>query len=256
MKTLHGKIGLALGGGGAKGLAHIGVIRALEEKNIKINHVAGTSMGAIIGVLFCNGYSSEEIFTMFATEKTKTWFKLDVLKGGLVNLDGVKNLLVKYLKHNDFNKLKIPLKISAVNLNSGRIKIIGKGNNLTDWVIASASVPIAFTPKIINQQTYIDGGILMNLPAEPLSFICDSVIASNVVPDIKNQDIDGAKAVAERVFNLSISQNIRNSKMHCDIFIEPEDINKYSMWDFNKLEEIVELGYNEALSKLKDCNSL
>ncbi len=246
-----GKTGLALGGGGAKGFAHVGVIKALEESNIPIHCVAGTSMGAIIGLLYSAGFDADTIHQKLREEKVWNWFNIDLLKGGLVNLNGVKDILKKQLGHDDFSKLKKPFCITASNLNTGKVKVVSEGTNLSEWVIASCSVPVAFTPTIINEHTYVDGGLFMNLPAEPLMFDCDTVIGSSVVADKKIEKIKNTKDVAERVFNLSIVQNQRISRLYCDIYIETKKLTKYSMWDFNKFDEIVELGYVSAKKKIE-----
>ena len=241
-----GKVGLALGGGGAKGFAHIGVLKVLEEYNIPIHKIAGTSMGSIVGALYCAGYPANEILNMLKDEKIWKWFKIDILSGGLINLNGVKNTLKKYIGHNEFSKLEKPLYVAVSNLNTGKVKVVSEGNMLLDWVIAGSSVPIACSPVKINGFTYVDGGLFMNLPAEPLMFDCDTVIGSNVVADSKVESIHSAKDVAERVFNLSIVQNQRISKLHCDYYIEAKKLTAYSMWDFNKFIEIVDIGYKCA----------
>ncbi|WP_282037117.1 patatin-like phospholipase family protein [Saccharicrinis aurantiacus] len=246
-----GKVGLALGGGGAKGLAHIGVLQAIEEFKIPIDIVSGTSMGSIIGVLYCAGFSPREMLQILHDEKVWNWFKIDLFKGGFVNLNTVEKNLFKHIKHNEFEQLKTPLMIAVSNLHSGKAKVISEGNQLLKWVIASSSVPVIFTPVEINNAHYSDGGIFMNLPSNPLVLNCDTVIGSNVVADSKIDEISNPKDVAERVFNLSIIQNLRISKTYCDYFIEPPTLVDYSMWDFNKMDEIVQLGYYAAKKIIK-----
>jgi len=247
-----GKVGLALGGGGAKGFAHIGVLKALEEYNIVIDKVAGTSMGAIIGVLHCAGFKADDMLQMLKEEKVWNWFKIDLLKGGLVNLNGAKEVLKKQLGHDNFAQLQKPFYVTASNITTGRIKVVSEGSQLFDWVIASSSVPVAFTPAIIDNYTYVDGGLFMNLPSEPLMFDCDMVIGSSVIADKRVNELKNAKDIAERVFNLSIIQNERISKLHCDFCIAVKKLNKFSMWDFNHFDEIVELGYASAKKKIEN----
>jgi len=248
---LLGKVGLALGGGGAKGFAHIGILKALEEYKIPIHKIAGTSMGSIVGALYCAGYSANEILKMLQEEKIWNWFKIDILKGGLVNLNGVKEILRKHIGHDEFSKLKKPFYVAVSNLNSGKVKVISEGNMLLEWIAASCSIPVAFSPVTINNDTYVDGGLFMNLPSDPLMFDCDTVIGSNVIADSKVETIANAKDVAERVFNLSIIQNQRISKLHCDLYIESKKLVNYSMWDFNKFDEIIEIGYKAAKKKIE-----
>lgn len=246
-----GQIGLALGGGGAKGLAHIGLLKALEECRVPIVKIAGTSMGAIVGALHCEGYSADEIKEIFKKEDFRLGFNLDLFHGGLVCLKGLQKLLQKYIVHDSFKGLKKPLYITAVNLHAGKLKVVSQGGNLSDWVAASSSVPIAFSPTKIDGVTYVDGGLLMNLPTEPLMLDCDTVLASNVMPYEKCEDVDGARMVAEKVFVLSIQQNVRRSKTNCDCCFEPPGIADYSMWDFSKMDELVSMGYQDAMRRLE-----
>ena len=236
-------IGIALSGGGARGIAHIGVFKALEEYGIVPNTVAGTSMGAIVGVMYASGLNAEQMTSILKEEKIYKWFKVEWFKPGLLSLAGVKDLLVKHIGHNQFNQLKYPLSISVSNLNSGKGEMINKGQMLMDWVIASASIPIVFTPIEINNNTYVDGGLFHNLPTEALVGECNYIIGSNVNPVSREKKIESAKQVSERVFNLSIAQNVWQSRNYCDFFIEPRNISKYSAWDYFKIDELIEVGY-------------
>lgn len=244
------KIGLALGGGGAKGFAHIGVLKAIDEAGITVDKLAGTSMGAIIGLLYCAGFSADEILTMLHKEKIWNWFKIDFRNGGLVNLNGVKKRLENYIKHDRFDLLQKRFFVTATNLNTGRVKVAGAGNQLIDWVIASTSIPVAFAPVHLNGSVFVDGGLFMNLPVEALNFDCDVVIGSNVIGDQKVEHIHGVRDIAERVLDLCAIQNQRNSKVYCDLCIEPNELEQFSVWDFDKFEEIVEIGYQTAKKDL------
>ncbi len=239
-------IGIALSGGGARGIAHIGVLKALEENNIKPDIVAGTSMGAIVGVLYAAGLKANEINTLFKEEKIYKWFKVEWFRPGLLSLAGVKDLLLKNIGHNEFDKLQRPFSLAVSNLNTGKGEIIRKGGQLTEWVIASAGVPIIFTPVEINGFTYVDGGLFHNLPAEPLVGECNYIIGSNVNPISREEKIESAKQVGERVFHLSIAQNVWQSRNYCDFFIEPRNLVKFSPWDYFKIDELIQIGYKAA----------
>lgn len=239
-------IGIALSGGGARGIAHIGVLKALEEHNIEPAFIAGTSMGAIVGVLYAAGFKADEIAAVIKDEKIYKWFKVEWFRPGFLSLAGVKDLLLKYVGHSEFAKLKKPFSVAVSNLNTGKGEIVNKGEDLMDWVIASASVPIVFTPVQINGFTYVDGGLFHNLPAEALVGTCSYIIGSNVNPVSRDDKIDSAKQVGERVFNLSIAQNVWQSRTYCDFYIEPRSIVKYSPWDYFKIDELIDLGYKAA----------
>ncbi|WP_066628885.1 patatin-like phospholipase family protein [Labilibacter marinus] len=240
------KIGIALSGGGARGIAHIGVIKALEEHNIKPELVAGTSMGAIVGVMYAAGFSAKKMAKLLKDEKIYKWFKVEWFKPGLLSLTGVKELLIKHIGHNEFEKLERPFSVAVSNINSGKGEIINRGGQLMDWVIASAGVPLVFTPLKINGSAYVDGGLFHNLPAEAMIGECNFIIGSNVNPVKREENIESAKQVGERVFYLSIAQNVWQSRNYCDFFIEPRNIVHYSPWDYSKVDELIEVGYKAA----------
>ena len=238
--------GIALSGGGARGIAHIGVFKALEENGIEPNYVAGTSMGAIIGVMYAAGLNSQQMTTILKDEKIYKWFKVEWFRPGLLSLAGVKELLLKHIGHDEFDKLKHPFSIAVSNLNTGKGEIINKGNMLMDYVIASASVPLVFTPVEINNSKYVDGGLFHNLPSEALVSDCDYIIGSNVNPVGREEKVESVKQVGERVFNLAIAQNVWQSRTYCDFFIEPRRMAKFSPWDYFKVDELIEVGYKSA----------
>ncbi len=239
-------IGIALSGGGARGIAHIGVFKALEEYGIVPNVVAGTSMGAIVGVMYAAGFSAEKMTDLLHQEKIYNWFKVEWFKPGLLSLEGVKDILIKNIGHNEFEKLKRPFSVAVSNLNSGKGEIVKKGDQLMDWVTASAAVPIVFTPVDINGSSYVDGGLFHNLPTEALVGECDFIIGSNVNPVSRTGKVESAKQVGERVFNLSIAQNVWQSRTYCHFYIEPRNIVEFSSWDYLKVDELIEVGYGVA----------
>ncbi len=243
--------GIALSGGGARGIAHIGVLKAFEEYKIDFQKVSGASMGAIVGVLYASGYSSDEIARILKEEKIYKWFKIEWFSGGLLSLDRVKDILYKYVKHNDFSKLEKQFSVSISNLNKGKGEMVNKGTNLLEYVIASASVPLLFTPVTINGFSYIDGGLFNNLPTETLVGDSDYIFGSNMMPLDRIEKIDSAKQVADRVFSLAIAQNVWRSRNYCDFFIEPRSIVEFATWDYSKIDELIEVGYKEAIKVIK-----
>lgn len=240
------KIGIALSGGGARGLAHIGVLKALEENNIFPDIVSGCSMGAIVGVLYAAGKSPYQIAEIFREENPNRIIKPNFNSPGLFHIAGLATTLEHVIKKNDFNALKLQFHISVANLNSGKGEIISSGDQLFEFIIASASIPLIFKPSVINGQTYVDGGLFDNLPSEALIGHCHRIIGSHVNPIGIKHELNGNRAIIERCFQLTIEQNVRVSRGFCDYFIEPRKIREYNLWDFGKSKEIIELGYNEA----------
>lgn len=241
------KIGLALSGGGARGLAHIGVLQALEERNIIPDIISGCSMGAIVGALYCAGKTPKELREIFKDENPKKHIKLNFNTPGLFDMVGLKSMLEHYVGTNSFESLKKELHISVANLNTGKSEIISSGNQLFEYILASSSIPLVFGAKEINGQTYVDGGLFDNLPTETLVGHCHRIIGSHVNPNKIVHEFPSSKSILERCFQLTIEQNVRISRGFCDYFIEPRDIRHYSIWDFNKGNEIINLGYTSTL---------
>ncbi len=238
--------GITLSGGGARGIAHVGVLKALEEHEIFPNCVSGTSMGAIVGVLYAAGFKPCEIEEIFHNEKIYRSFKVEWFSRGFLSLARVKDILAKYIEVDDFESLKKPFSLGVSNLNTGRGEVINKGGNLKDWVVASASIPVIFSPVNINGNYYVDGGLFQNLPSEALVGQCNYIIGSSVNPITREFKVESTKQVAERVFNLAIAQNVYQSRIYCDFFIEPRHIRQYTTWDYSKLDELIEEGYMAA----------
>ena len=183
------KLGLVLSGGGVRGVAHIGVLKALDEAGISVDMVAGTSAGAIIGAFYCAGVSPDEIYRI-ADESG--WFKIvkpTIPVKGFMKLQYLSDLLKKHVGKDDFSALKIPLYVTAININTARLEVFHEGS-LYEKVIASASVPLMFEPVSIKNQLYLDGGLRMNLPAEPIRPLCQYLLGVNLIPELSLIELD------------------------------------------------------------------
>ena len=166
------KIGIALSGGGIKGLCHAGVLKALEEMGIKPDILSGVSAGAVVGALYADGYSPDEIATLFEDISFRQMTKFRIPDGGIFRIDAFEDFIFKNLRAKTFEELKIPLRIVATNLDKGISVVFDKGN-LIDPVVASCSVPVLFTPKKINGVYYVDGGVLKNFPVSTIHDDCE-----------------------------------------------------------------------------------
>ena len=150
-KNKRNNLGLVLSGGGARANAHIGVLQALNENGIYPTHISGSSAGALIGALYCSGYSPKEILELAKSYEFLKIFKIGFLNKGLTEMTRLRKFLNKHLK-DDFNALNSPLYISVTNLNSGEYEIISKGN-LIDFILASCAVPLLFKPTIVKSKS-------------------------------------------------------------------------------------------------------
>ncbi len=239
------KFGIALSGGGARGIAHIGVLEALEKYGIKPEVISGTSMGAIVGALYAAGYAPQKILEIVASRKFHKLINWHMPFSGLVDMDKVMEILTQMIERDDFSALKMPFYCAVTNLNSGMMELKSSGK-LFQWVLASASIPVVFEAQVIDGQTYVDGGLLNNLPAEAIRNKCQILIGVHVNHNGPEKDVKGLMSVAERCFRLGIAQNVEKSKEICDFLIEPPSTREFSTFNFNKAKEIYQIGFDET----------
>ncbi len=169
------KIGLVLSGGGARGFAHLGLIQALNDAGIYPDVISGTSAGALAGVLYADGHTPKEILKLMNSGSRLDFMRPALPREGLLQIGGIVKILKTSLRAKTFEELKIPLYVSATDLNIGKAVYFSEGD-LFDPVIASASIPVLFQPVIINNIYYVDGGVLDNLPVRPIENKCKFAI--------------------------------------------------------------------------------
>lgn len=247
------KIGLALSGGGARGAAHIGAIRALEEKGIIVNYISGTSSGAIVGALYANDVPWMEILNFFKTIPIFRPNRYAFNKPGFIDSEDFYGDLKKYFPEDDFAALNKTLYITATDIIKGTLKIFNKGQ-LIKPIIASASFPGLFTPTQINDSYYVDGGTLNNFPVEPLITSCDRIIGVYVNPleKMSVKDLKHSYTVVERAFKIKVAAESLNKFSACDLVIYPEKLTDYGIFDMNNIDAIYQLGYSTTKKLLKD----
>src|SRR5690606_11115787 len=169
--------GLVLSGGGARGITHLGVIKALEEIGVGFTAVSGTSAGSILGALYFYGYSVEEIFKIITTGYFR-FIRPAWTISGLLSLDPLGEELMRHMPENSFESLRIKLVVTATNLEAGSVTYFSSGP-LVPAVLASSCVPAVFKPVTIGNSLYVDGGITDNLPVKPIRELCRLVIGSH-----------------------------------------------------------------------------
>ncbi len=245
-------IGLALSGGGARGIAHIGVIKALQENDIFPDIITGASAGSIIGALLADGKTVDEMLSFVRDSSILKIWKVGLPNRGITSLAYLKERLSAYLVEDSFESLETPLYVATTNLNAGQCEMFHSGP-LIDAIVASSSIPLVFKPVEINGNLYVDGGVLDNLPISPLlEQKVDLIIGVNVMPHVavNSKNLQGVIGVANRCFDLSVLANTLPSLKHCDIIIEPEAVNDYNIFNFSKVDDLYEIGYNEAQKAL------
>jgi NTE family protein len=245
------KIGIALSGGGIKGLCHAGVLKALEEHDIKPDIISGVSSGSVVGALYADGYSPDEIAHLFEDISFRQMTKIQISDGGFFRIDAFQKFISKKLHAKTFEELKIPLRIVATDLDKGRSVTFSSGN-LIDPIIASCSIPVLFSPKVIDGTHYVDGGVLKNFPVTTIRDECEKVIGINASPLVAEEYKPSILNVASRSYHFMFKANILYDKEICDLLIEPVDMGNYETFDVDKGREIFELGYQSTRNLLSN----
>lgn len=282
------KIGLALSGGGAKGLAHVGVLKVLEEQNIKIDYITGTSMGAVVAALYSAGYTPAQIEKILmdinwngyisgdldkkkvplekklnshkyaASIRYDKEFNLSLPKGfgstEIIYLR-LKKLLANVENINNFDKLPIPLRIVATDLNSGKAVALSHGD-LARAITASVAIPTILDPVEIDGNLYVDGLITRNLPVEDvIAMGADIVIASDVGNEVKDNKDYNILSVMNQLVTIQSSSSTQHQREMATILISP-DIQSYNATDMKKGKEFISLGLKAAQEKIEDLKKL
>ena len=238
-------LGIALSGGGIRGMCHAGVMKALEEYGIKPDIIAGVSAGAIVGALYADGYSPDEIAGFFEHVEFRKMTKVKIPNGGFFGIESFEKFMAVKLRAKTFEELKIPLRIVATNLDKGQSVVFTSGN-LLEAIIASSTFPVLFTPKVINGENYIDGGVFKNFPVSIIRDDCEKIIGINASPLVADNYKMSVLNVAIRSYNFMFKANILHDKELCDFLIEPVDLATYETFETEKSREIYELGYQTA----------
>ena len=159
------KLGLVLSGGGSRGIAHLGILKVLDEIGIQIDAIAGSSSGAIAGALYASGYSPDDILKIVEETSFLKLIRPAISKTGLLKMDSAEWLYTQYIKKNTFEDLRIPLTITATDLCRGKTVYFSRGE-LIRPLMASTCIPVMFEPISVNDKLFVDGGLLNNFPAE------------------------------------------------------------------------------------------
>ena len=240
------RIGLVLSGGGARGIAHVGVLKALAELGVSVSMISGTSAGAVAGALFASGLDAEEVLDRIRAGRLIRNLRPSWRSSGLFGLEVLKHLMAETIPGDDFSSLSIPLTVAATNLRTGTTEYFSEGN-LTLPLMASCCIPVVFSPVEINGDRYVDGGVLNNLPVQPLLGKCDLIIGSHCNPIASEFHGKSMKAVAERSFLLGVGFNTQENRKHCKVFIEPPGLSRFSSADFTSARDIFEAGYQHTM---------
>jgi len=282
------KVGLVLSGGGAKGLAHIGALKVIEDSGVRIDYIGGTSMGAIVGGLYASGYTAQQLDSIFEElefdrliqddipRRAKTFyekneadtyaitlpfdgFKLD-FPSGLSNGQNVYNLFSQLTAHvNDikrFSELPIPFFCIATNIETGEEVVLDEGY-LPQAIAASGALPSIFSPVVINDTVLVDGGVTNNYPIEEMRRRgVDVIIGVDVQDSLRNRDkLKSAFDVLIQINNYRTIKAMQDKRSKTDIYINP-DIEEFTVISFDQGRNIIDAGRQEASEKLVDLREL
>jgi len=288
IKKRKPKIGLVLSGGGAKGFAHIGVLKVLEEQGVEISYIGGTSMGAIIGGLYASGYSATQIDSIFhetdfdallsdfIPRASKNFYekrndeiyaftlpfnKLRIgiptaLSKGMYNYNLLNKLTYKVRHIRDFNKLPIPFLCVATDIETGEEVLLNKGY-LAQAMLASGAFPTLFSPVEIDGRLLVDGGVTNNYPIEEVKKLgADFIIGVDVQDDLKDRkSLKDATRILVQISNLQMIDKMKKKIKETDIYIKP-DITKFSVISFDQGRDIIKKGEEAALSVIEKIKAV
>ena len=241
------KTGYVLSGGGARGFAHLGVLKFLDEAGIKPYAISGTSAGAIVGTLYAAGKTPEEIHQLMKKNKFFGWNKVVWRKPGIFSMKVLEKVLKNNIPADDFNALAIKLFITATDINKGEQVCFSTGP-VIQAVLASSSVPVVFEPVIMNDMILADGGILNNFPVEPLEKICNIIIGShvnNIIQPVAKPDDITTLTEMDKSFHLAIAHTVYPKKDKCHVFLDPV-LDMYDMFDVKNADVLFQKGYEAA----------
>ncbi len=250
------KIALVLGGGGAKGFAHVGVIRVLEQEKIPIHMIVGTSVGSLIGGIYAANPDAFQLEWLAARIERNDILDASILHSKLGPVQGVKieSFVEQHVKARLVEETKIPLFPIATDLNTGETVTLEKGT-LAKAIRASCSIPGIFVPVTFGNRTLVDGGITDNVACDVArNKGADIVIAVNLQRDVKNYQIDSVIEIIAQSLNIMMRETGKQKLQSASVVIEP-DLKDVSLFDFSQKKMIMEEGIKaarKALPKIKE----
>ena len=228
-------------------MAHIGLLKAMEERDLQADEIAGASIGALIGALYANGNSTDEMLEFFKATPLFQYNFFAIGKPGLIDTSKYKNVFKKHFSENSFESLSKPLYVVATDLINGTEKMFNEGELILPLLGSAALTPV-FSPVEIDGVLYADGGIMNNFPKEYLEEQCDFIIGSNVSVNSKltKKELGNSIQLAGRITGLMIYASCREKIGECDVLIEPQELEHIGVLDKKGIEKAYTIGYDKA----------
>lgn len=248
------KIGLALSGGGTRGFAHIGALKAFDEAGIKFSCVAGTSAGSIVGAMYCAEIPWQDIIA-----EAKLVNKKDLLNKPYVvgsNSENIAKMAERLLGDVTFEQLKIPFKAVAVDISTGKEVILDSGRVATA-VSASSAVPVLFSPVKLDDMVLVDGGLLNNMPADVCRQMGADVVISVDLNHNRGKGTTSGKLLDTilATWTITMKSSVLKGQLNSDVIITPE-LSEYKNTSLKNGDEMFEEGYRAAMEKMPEIQEI
>lgn len=255
--------GIALCGGGARGIAYVGLFRFFEEHHVRPDVIAGTSIGSLMGALYADGMTSQEILKIVSQMGFHSMTSLVRPRLSILKTDKYRQFVADHLHSQRIEDLPIPLSIVATNLQEVRARVFTEGN-LADCVTASCSIPLLFRPITIDGDQYVDGGVFMNLPARPIREKCDFLLGFDLSPEVGEAESKNMLQLSNRLIRIMMRANMQEDYDLCDVVIRSSVLSRVSAYDVRQADRLADIGYqlinnvyqeNEAFRSIIDLLS-
>lgn len=243
--------GIAFAGGGARGVAHIGALKALYESGLEYQCFSGTSAGAIIAVLCGAGWSPEQMYEFLSTQNITSFSSLMIPRKGFLKLDGLGKKLTEEIGFERIEELPHAVHLHAVDLISGKVVAFNEGP-IDTLVTASCSIPGLFSPIEYEDMVLVDGGLLNNLPVESIRPRCEKVTGININPITTSDSYQNILNILNRTFTLAVHGNVQSSMKLADICFDLKGVEEFGILDNSKAQEVFDIGYNCTRSLIKE----
>jgi len=237
-------VGIVLSGGGSRGIAHVGVLRALAEHGV---------VPAVISGLYAAGRTWEEMLDFFLHKSPFRISKISFGRPGLLDTEKVVPDFLEDFPEDSFEALGKRLFVTATDVVAARAEVFASGP-LVRAIVASCSVPMVFTPTRVGDRSFIDGGVLDNFPVEPLLGLCDVILGVYASPlsRIEEPQLQSSFAISQRAYEIGMYFASKRKFHQCDLVLCPQGLEQFGLNDVKRRQEIHDLGYRATLERMPE----